>query len=208
MAGRYRRSRRDLIAAGTLLAATAVALLLTEPAARTASDAPAPAPVIELAAPATTTAVPLPRASPVALRIPAIGVSTGLVELSLDSSGALKAPDGPDVAGWFAAGPAPGDVGPAVLAGHIDSKAGPAVFFLLKKLRADDEIQVDRSDGRTVVFRVSTVRTFPKSAFPTEEVYGPTPLPELRLVTCGGPFDRAGGRYLDNVIVHAVAVQS
>lgn len=200
-----------MIAAGTVVAALGAAVLLAagsaNPAARTIPGVPVAAPGIDLSIPATTPAAPLPRASPVALRIPAIGVSTGLVELGVDASGALKAPDGPDVAGWFAAGPVPGDLGPAVLAGHIDSKAGPAVFFLLEKLRANDEIQVDRSDGRTVVFRVTTVRTFPKSAFPTEEVYGPTPLPELRLVTCGGPFDRAGGRYLDNVIVHAVAVQ-
>ena len=145
-------------------------------------------------------------AFPTVLRIPAIGVSTPLVRLGLDASGALQAPESPDVAGWFAGGPVPGDLGPAVLAGHVDSKVGPAVFFRLRQLKAGEEILVERSDGSTVAFSVATVQVFPKDQFPTEQVYRPTPLAELRLVTCGGPFDRAGGRYLDNVVVEAVSV--
>lgn len=192
-------------------------LVVTGPAARTTGGAPTAAAGPETAARATarTTGTPAPASgapvaevAPTALRIPAIGVSTSLVKLGLDASGALSAPGGPDVAGWFAAGPVPGAIGPAILAGHVDSQAGPAVFFRLRQLKDGDEVQVDRSDGGTVVFRVVAVRTFPKDRFPTEQVYGPTPLPELRLVTCGGPFDRAGGRYLDNVIVQAVPVAS
>ena len=144
--------------------------------------------------------------SAVRLHIENLGVSTGLVALGLDQSGALQPPDSPAVAGWFSDGPVPGDIGPAVVAGHVDSTAGPGVFFLLKTLQLGDRIEVERSDGRTVVFAVTSVRMFGKDQFPTDEVYGPTPVPELRLITCGGPFDRVGGRYLDNVIVHAVAV--
>ncbi len=152
----------------------------------------------EIVAPATVAVFPT------VLRIPRIGVTTELVRLGLDRAGALAAPDVFERAGWFEAGPVPGDRGPAVLAGHVDSRDGPAVFFRLKELREGDEVLVDRSDGTTAVFGVASVRTFPKDQFPTAEVYGPTPGAELRLVTCGGPFDRAGGRYLDNVIVHAV----
>ena len=153
-----------------------------------------------------TAAQPAVAVSAVRLHIEKLGVSTGLVALGLDQSGALQPPDSPAVAGWFSDGPVPGDIGPAVVAGHVDSTAGPGVFFLLKTLQLGDRIEVERSDGRTVVFAVTSVRMFGKDQFPTDEVYGPTPVPELRLITCGGPFDRVGGRYLDNVIVHAVAV--
>lgn len=187
-----------------------VAAAPAERAARTAGAGQVAGPAIGWPAQAATTPAPRtppePSAYPTALRIPAIGVATGVVRLGLDASGALQPPDGPDIAGWFAAGPVPGDLGPALLAGHIDSRSGPAVFFRIGRLHAGDEVQVDRSDGRTVVFRVVEVATFPKDRFPTDQVYGPTPLAELRLVTCGGPFDRAAHRYLDNVIVHAVAV--
>lgn len=153
-----------------------------------------------------TAAQPAVAVSAVRLHIEKLGVSTRLVPLGLDQSGALTPPDSPAVAGWFADGPVPGDVGPAVVAGHVDSAAGPGVFFLLQTLQLGDRIEVERSDGRTVVFAVTSIRRFGKDEFPTKEVYGPTPVPELRLITCGGPFDRVGGRYVDNVIVHAVAV--
>jgi hypothetical protein len=143
---------------------------------------------------------------PTRLRIGSIGVSTELISLGIDSAGALEVPADPNVAGWFDGGPTPGDVGPALLAGHVDSKKGPGVFFQLKSLQPGAEMVVDRSDGKTVAFRVHSARTHPKDQFPTAAVYAPTPVPELRLVTCGGPFDRLGGRYLDNVIVNAVLV--
>ncbi|HEY0638208.1 MAG TPA: class F sortase, partial [Pseudonocardiaceae bacterium] len=178
----------------------------THPAPAAPSGAPGtafgPAPQDAVAAPE---AAPATGVYPTALRIPRIGVDVrGLVGLGLDATGALAAPADPRSAGWFAAGTVPGDQGPALIAGHVDSGAGPAVFFRLSELRDGDEVHVDRSDGRTVAFTVVSVGTYPKDGFPTEQVYGPTPVAELRLVTCGGPFDRAGGRYLDNVIVQAV----
>jgi sortase (surface protein transpeptidase) len=151
------------------------------------------------------TAAERPAAVPVRLRIDKLGLTTELVRLNLDQSGTLQAPDSPQVAGWLAEGPVPGDAGPAVLAGHVDSTRGPGVFFLLKSMQLGDRVLVERSDGRTVVFAVTSVEMFPKGQFPADEVYGPTPVPELRLVTCGGPFNRVGGRDLDNVIVQAVA---
>ena len=98
----------------------------------------------------------------------------------------------------------PGDRGPAVVAGHVDSVAGPAVFYRLRELRPGDEVVVDLSDGRTVTFRVTGSLQVPKDAFPTEEVYGPTPDAELRLITCGGEFDRSVRSYEDNTVVFAV----
>ncbi|MCI0685966.1 MAG: class F sortase [Sporichthyaceae bacterium] len=140
---------------------------------------------------------------PVALRIPAIGVDSRLERLELDGSGELRPPRDPDRAGWFGGGPVPGDVGPAVLAGHVDSRNGPAVFYRLRSLGPGDRIVVERSDGTTVRFEVQSVRRFPRADFPTEDVYGATPEPVLRLITCGGVYDRGSG-YRDNVVVFAV----
>ena len=106
-------------------------------------------------------------------------------------------------AGWFADGPNPGETGPAVIAGHVDSTRGPAVFYRLKDLQAGNDIVVTRVDGTTVTFRVARVETYEKQAFPTAAVFGPTPDAELRLVTCGGDFDWSKHSYKSNVVVYA-----
>jgi LPXTG-site transpeptidase (sortase) family protein len=135
-----------------------------------------------------------------------IDVQSSLTDLGVDDAGALVPPGDFAQAGWFAAGPVPGDVGPAVIAGHVDSRTGPAVFFRLEELTVGDTVQVTRSDGRDVGFRVTRVAQYPKTDFATEEVYGPTTGPELRLITCGGTFDSSRRSYRDNVVVYAVAV--
>jgi hypothetical protein len=145
-------------------------------------------------------------ARPVRLWIAKIGVSTELMQLGRDEAGALKSPDSPNIAGWFANGPVPGDAGPAIIAGHVDSPAGPGVFFQLRTLQLGDRISVERSDGRTVVFSVTSVRVFSREQLPVTEVYGPTAVSQLRLVTCGGPANQIGGRPLDNILVQAVAM--
>lgn len=126
---------------------------------------------------------------------PAVGT------LGLDADGELQAPADPQGVGWF--GATPGDTGPAVLVGHVDSWRGPGVFWHLKDLRPGDPIDVPRSDGTVARFVVDRVQTVDKDAFPTQAVYGPTAGPALRLVTCGGPFDRTVRSYEDNVIVFA-----
>ncbi len=144
-----------------------------------------------------------PVVEPVALSIPAIGVTTELVRLGVDAGGELVPPEDPAVAGWFSAGPAPGATGPAVLAGHVDSRDGPAVFFRLREVTVGSEVLVSREDGTTARFTVTQVDRYPKDAFPTTEVYSPTPGPELRLITCGGDFDGVQRSYRDNVVVSA-----
>jgi sortase (surface protein transpeptidase) len=141
--------------------------------------------------------------APVRIEIPAIGVSSALVRLGLNPDGTMQVPDDYDVAGWFTRGPAPGDTGPAVIAGHVDSKRGPAIFHRLDTLRRGDAIKILRADGTTARFVADDVARYPKRAFPTQAVFGPAPDPVLRLVTCGGRFDRAHGSYVDNVIVTA-----
>ncbi len=145
---------------------------------------------------------PAPAADPVRLRVPSIGVDTDLLDLALDADGALEVPEDPDRAGWFAGGTAPGDPGAAVLAGHVDSMDGPAVFYLLSALRPGAEVLVDREDGTTATFRVDRVVRYPKDELPTADVYAATGT-ALRLVTCGGVFDDDSGHYRDNVVAYA-----
>ena len=141
---------------------------------------------------------------PIALRIPALGVDGPLGQLGQADNGELLAPDDPALAGWYAGGVTPGDVGPAVIGGHVDSRRGPGVFFGLRSLNPGDMATVSMSDGRAVRFVVTQVREVPKAQFPTASVYAPTARPELRLITCGGRFDRAARSYVDNIVVQAV----
>lgn len=138
---------------------------------------------------------------PTWLKIPDIAVSTTLESLKLNSDGTLGTPSYND-AGWYSQGTVPGDVGPAVIAGHIDSTTGPSVFYRLANVRVGDAIQVLRG-GQWVIFTVTDVRRYPKVDFPTAQVYAPTPTAELRLITCGGSFDTARRSYDDNVVVYA-----
>jgi hypothetical protein len=145
----------------------------------------------------------LPPSPPVHLTIPALGVSSDLEHLGVRPDGTLAPPAAFQRAGWFAGGVEPGQPGPAVIAGHVDSRSGPAVFQALGDLAPGDGIDVARADGSTVSFRVTEVTEHPKAAFPTEAVYGPVPGPELRLITCSGPFDEGTGHYVDNLVVFA-----
>jgi Sortase domain len=150
--------------------------------------------------------VPVQVADPVRVRIPAVGLDAPLGPLEVAPDGSLAAPKRFDAAGWWRAGPEPGEPGPAVVAGHVDSTRGPAAFFALGRVRPGDEVVVERADGSAVAFRVVAVEVRAKTDFPTAAVYGPTPDPQLRLVTCTGRFDRGARHYLDNMVVYAVAV--
>ncbi|MBW0101574.1 class F sortase [Pseudonocardia sp. KRD291] len=145
-----------------------------------------------------------PVAAPAGLSVPAIGLNTGAPErLGLDPAGRLTAPVDYDRTGWYAQGPKPGEAGPAVIVGHVDSFRGPAVFFRLREMKVGQEIVVTRTDGWKTRFVVDSVRSYPKDAFASDEVYGPTANAQLRLITCGGAFDRDVRSYEDNVVVFA-----
>jgi len=150
----------------------------------------------------------LERSEPVHLAVPSIGVDADVTPLGVDDQGAIQVPPlaQPMIAGWYNHGPAPGEVGAAVILGHVDAApTGPAVFYDLARIRPGAEITVDRSDRQVAVFTVEAVRAYPKDAFPSQEVYGLAQRAELRLVTCGGQF--ADGGYLDNVVVFAVLTE-
>jgi len=163
-----------------------------------------PAPTGPIVAPPQS-ASPRPVAAPVSLTIPLIGVSTKLITLGLASDGSLQVPPLSDtaVAGWYTGSPRPGAIGSAIIVGHVDTVHGPAVFDRLGQLRKGDQVYVRRADGTLVKFLVTAVQTYLKDQFPTQTVYGPTPDAELRLITCGGTFDRATGHYVSNIVVYA-----
>jgi hypothetical protein len=172
-------------------------LLVAAGAVTAAEDAPVHRPVT--VAETTPSAAP----TPARLSVPTAGIDTALDAIDLDGTGALVPPSDDTIAGWYRSGPAPGDPGPAVLTGHVDSYEGPAVFFHLRDVAVGDPVSVVRADGTTLRFTVTGVARYPKDAFPTAAVYAPTAGPELRLITCGGVFDRATRSYLDNVVVYA-----
>ncbi|WP_051797586.1 class F sortase [Streptomyces sp. NRRL S-337] len=148
---------------------------------------------------------PLPESEPVRVRIPRTGVDAPLMRLGLDHDRHLDVPppDDRNLAGWYQDGVTPGDTGTALITGHVDTKTGPAVFYSLGALKKGDTIRVVRKDGRTAVFTVYAVEVFSGTHFPDEKVYGASAHPELRVLTCGGGYDRAHHEYLGNVVVFA-----
>jgi sortase (surface protein transpeptidase) len=142
---------------------------------------------------------------PVRIVIPTIAVNADIEPLHRAPDGTLSVPPHWNDAGWYADGAVPGQQGPAVIVGHVDSRTGPAVFYHLPRLRRGDEVLVQTSDGQSHRFVVDTTHAFSKTGFPTQLVYGPTPLAELRLITCTGSFDRSTHNYSENLVVTAYA---
>lgn len=140
---------------------------------------------------------------PAFLELPAVGVTATVVELGLNLDGTLEVPVDFNQAGWFTGSARPGAVGPTVIVGHLDSYKGPAVFAHLTSLEPGDEVRVARTDGTSVTYVVRRIDRYPKAYFPTDQVYGETDRPELRLITCGGTFDPKTHSYRDNVVVYA-----
>jgi sortase (surface protein transpeptidase) len=195
-------------AAMLVLAGLGMAAAAAWTAARGSTDSSATVPSTVSIAPPPTSASPrepgMPTSVPVRLIIPAIGVDAPLIRVGQVGHSVGVPPLGDhNLAGWFDQTVTPGQTGPSLIDGHVDSYAGRSVFFNLKNLRPADQIRVLRADGTTVVFLVTWVQIVAKAAFPWHAVLGPTPYPALRLVTCGGPFDSLTGHYIDNIIVYA-----
>jgi hypothetical protein len=168
-------------------------------APRSASSAPQ-SPVDDVQGPV------LPASAPTRIDIPAIGVGSDLVDLGLNTDGTVAVPPlaADSTAGWYHDSPTPGELGPSLILGHVDSaEYGPAVFFRLGDVRPGDQVSVTRTDGTVAVFAVDRVASYPKDSFPTLEVYGNTDRAELRLITCGGEFDPSSRNYLNNIVVYA-----
>ena len=162
-----------------------------------------PTPVVPVSTPAGLPFVAPAITPPVAVDIPTIGVAAVVDPLSIDRDGFLQVPTDFSRVGWYAGGSKPGDPGPAVLVGHIDSYAGAAVFYALDKLQRGDDVIVRRADGSQVTFTVQRSASYKKTDFPTKDVYGSTEAPTLRLITCTGNFDDSAHSYEDNLVVYA-----
>lgn len=195
------RGARELIVAAALGAAAVTACAEAESpvAERAAATRAAPS----AGSPSLRRPQPLRVARPARLVIPSLGVSTRLETLGLLADGRLAPPRDPDRAGWWRGGPRPGRPGAAVIAGHVDSRSGPAVFARLGRLRRGDRIVVVDRAGRAIPFSVIRTEEHAKDRFPTQRVYGRTQGRALRLITCSGAFDRASGHYRSNVVVFA-----
>lgn len=148
----------------------------------------------------------LRRSMPVSVDIPAIGVTSKLLHLGLNTDGTIQVPSLVRSAGeaaWYKYSATPGQIGSSVIEGHVDSSQGPAVFYRLGALRPGDTIDVRLADGVTAIFRVTGVREYTKSNFPAKAIYSATDYAALRLITCGGVFDYATGHYLSSTVVFA-----
>lgn len=159
--------------------------------------------------PAAAEAVTMVASAPVRIEIPDLDVDAKIMKLGVDEDNEVEVPplNKAQLAGWYQYGPTPGETGNAVIIGHVDSyKIGPAVFFYLGELEPGDKIKVAREDGSVATFTVDGIESYPKDEFPHEIVYGPAARPQLRVVTCGGRFDKKSREYPDNLVVFASLV--
>lgn len=187
------RTVRLLVVMVAALAAATLAILLAACADQSATSGESAT---------TTTSSPAALGDPTRVTIPAIGVDASLVPVGLKPDGAMQTPDF-GIAAWYNLGPKPGAPGPAVVLAHVDSKAnGPDVFHRLRELKPGDQVTVHYPD-RAITFAVTETEQAAKTELPTTKIWNDTKKPVLRLVTCGGAFDRKAGSYLDNIIVYA-----
>jgi hypothetical protein len=177
------------------------------PLAGPARSLRAPKPVkTETTTPVNTAALATARSTPVDLEIPAISLTVSLSTLGLNPDGTVQVPTDVQQPGWYGLGPSPGEIGSAVILGHVDSQAGPAVFFELRSLVAGDIVNVTLADGVTAEFKVTSAAMYEKTSFPDQLVYASHGYSALQLVTCGGSFDEQTGHYLSNVVVYTSLV--
>ena len=186
-------ARRGAIVVAALLAVAGCSSEAT-PAA-----APGPAPS------SGPISVPFKGLRPTSVKIPKIGAESSLIAVAVTTEGKISVPSvhTPMQAAWYKLSPVPGEVGPAIVLGHVDGDKKPGIFYKLKDLKPGDEVDVDRSDGKKLKFVVSRTTQVPKDQFPQDAVYGDSDKPELRLITCGGVFDHAAHSYDDNIVVYA-----
>ncbi|KDN18354.1 class F sortase [Amycolatopsis rifamycinica] len=215
MTRRITNGRGVLIAVVAVVLAALVVLALTLGGGRdpgTAQPPPAqPVAVVPTPEAQSQDAVAaLPKSEPVSLDIPKIGAHSSLIPLGLNPDNTVEVPPvtTPLQAGWYTYAPTPGEIGPAVVLGHVDGNHQKGIFFRLKELAAGDRVSIGRKDGTTAVFEVTKVHQVPKKDFEGEGVYDDTAGPELRLITCGGVFDRNAHNYVDNIVVYARLVQA
>ncbi|MEC3980935.1 class F sortase [Amycolatopsis sp. H20-H5] len=183
-------------------AAAVLLLCLTATGCGSPDSPPPPAAAADTAVPITK---PFKGLRPTSVRIPKIGAESSLIAVAVTVDGKISVPSvkTPMQAAWYRLSPVPGEIGPAIVLGHVDGDRKPGIFFKLKDLVAGDEVDIDRNDGKHLKFVVERTTQVPKDQFPQDAVYGNSDKPQLRLITCGGVFDHAEHSYQDNVVVYA-----
>ncbi|WP_405618358.1 class F sortase [Streptomyces sp. NBC_01508] len=203
---RRRTAAAGTVVVGTALACVGVSALLSSPEPAPGRTDIGTLPVHsgpdEAVAPSGSAATAAP---PTRIRIPAIGLDQGLLGLRVQQDGRLGVPKDPARVGWWSDGPRPGDPGAVVVVGHVDSATGPGAFHGLSSLRPGDKVTLRREDGGEVTFTIQALRQYEKNAIPDSQVYATTGPPALRLITCGGTYDRGRGEYRDNLVVYATS---
>ena len=199
-----------LPAAGLVLAVGCAAPVIPGSAAPVTSavSAPAAGPTFGPATGNGAEAAVLPASRPVRLTIPSIAVDTELIDLGLQPDGAMEVPTDGATAGWYTESPTPGELGPAVLAAHVDWQGAKGVFYDLRRAQPGDQVTVDRADGQTATFAVRRVEQYPRTASRRRKGHGDVDSAQLRLITCGGDFDDQARSYRDNIVVYAELVTS
>jgi hypothetical protein len=207
VAGRHLSRKWGLITAALVLVGSGCIILGLQQHQHPLAG-PVPSPNVPRAAKAkavpakVATILATARSTPVELKIPAISVSVTLSTLGLNADGTVQVPTDVQQPGWYRLGPSPGEIGSAVILGHVDSYQGPGVFFNLRSLVAGNVVDVSLADGVTAQFEVTSVATYLKANFPDQAVYTSDGHSALQLVTCGGVFDSTTGHYLSNIVVY------
>ncbi len=185
-----------------------VAMAAPAPTIAVAPAAPTPQAAANQPAQPAAAAQPfhLKASAPVSVRVPSVGIQSNLLTVGLNKDGTVEVPTTAAQAAWYRLGLTPGALGPAVILGHVDSAQGPGVFFKLGALRPGQGIFVTRADKSVARFRIDAVNSYPKDQFPTQDVYGPINYAGLRLITCGGQYDKKTGHYESNTVVFASLV--
>ena len=150
----------------------------------------------------------LPHSLPLSIRVPAVGIDAKFeAPVALDSFGRMEVPKGYDTVAWYEFAPTPGELGPSVVLGHVDSETGPKVFHPLKDVKEGDTIEITREDGSVAVFSAYKIKYYRQTKFPMKDVFGDTNEAEIRLITCSGIFDHATYRYSHNLVVYGRLIE-
>lgn len=209
--GTFYTSRYNTQVASLLLVTMGVAGTLFFGSNISASNKSIPAPTRPTVAVQNILAAPKPinvlnRSEPTRLNIPSVGIDSDLRAVGRNADQSLEVPGSPWQAGWYSEAPTPGELGPAIIVGHVDSLEGPAIFWRLAELKPGDIVEVSRADNSIAKFRVDEVTQFPQESFPTERVYNNLDYAGIRLITCGGVFNTQTGHYSHNTVVFGTLV--
>lgn len=158
--------------------------------------------------PAEKKAYSLAYSKPVNIKIDKFDLDTAIQPVGQNQDKSIQIPEYLDMlAGWYKYGPAPGELGPAVIVGHVGIYKGQTVFYNLHSLAPGDKIEILRQDNKTAKFKVTSLEQYSQESFPSDKVYGDIDYAGLRLITCGGQFDKKTGKYSDNTVVYAKLIK-